>query len=202
MWPGTRPRDLALRWSRSKEPPTRGPRETRGFRGVGNTGLSVFDIRAGRSAEACLGVPACGEWGAGGGPHKPQRSGRASGRTSKVGCGVWRTNPADLRRDLRLLNSLRAARNRARSRRPCVGAPQPAARAHRALRSEPRRRRQVGLADRAFRPPQPGRRGGRSCSARDGQGLAAPRLPRRAAGVGSCLRPRSPKPWLAQSHLG
>src|SRR5215831_5166078 len=37
-----RPRDLVLRWSRSKEPPTRGPRETRGFRGVGNTGARVF----------------------------------------------------------------------------------------------------------------------------------------------------------------
>ena len=56
--PETRPRDLGVRWSRSKEPPS--------------TGLSVFNIRAGRSAEACLGVPACGEWRAGGGPHEPQ----------------------------------------------------------------------------------------------------------------------------------
>src|SRR5215472_3399842 len=49
--PETRPRDLVLR-SRSKEPPTRGPRETRGFRGVGNTGVSVFDIRG--PHEACF----------------------------------------------------------------------------------------------------------------------------------------------------
>src|SRR5215467_1010351 len=87
--PETRPRGLGLRWSRSKEPPTRGPRETRGFRGVGNTGVSIFDIRAARSAEACLGVPACWEWRAGDEPHlgsprsrlrgvdKRQRSGRA-----------------------------------------------------------------------------------------------------------------------------
>src|SRR5215471_18459 len=81
--PEAQPRDLGLRWSRSKEPPSTGPRETRGFRGVGNTGLSVFDIRAGRSAEACLGVPACGEWGAGGGPHERQRSGWAFGRTPR-----------------------------------------------------------------------------------------------------------------------
>src|SRR5215472_11921839 len=61
----------------------------------------------------------------------------ASGRTSKVGRGVWKAAPADLRRDLRFLNSLRAARNRARAGRPCVGAPEPAAWAHRAVRSEP-----------------------------------------------------------------
>src|SRR5262249_23001587 len=58
-----RPRDLAVRWSRSKEPPS--------------TALSVFDTGAGRSVEVCLGVPACGEWRAGEGPHERQRSGRA-----------------------------------------------------------------------------------------------------------------------------
>src|SRR5262249_23590631 len=74
-----RPRDLAVRWSRSKEPPTRGRRETRGFRGVGNTALSVFDARAGRSAEACLGVPACGQWRAGDGPHRGPHQARFVG---------------------------------------------------------------------------------------------------------------------------
>src|SRR5262252_6539341 len=51
--PETRARDLAFRWSRSKEPPS--------------TGVSVFNIRAARSAEG----------DAGDGPHEPQRSGRA-----------------------------------------------------------------------------------------------------------------------------
>src|SRR5215472_2047384 len=111
--PEAQPRDLGLRWSRSKEPPS--------------TGLSVFEIRAGRSAEG----------NAGDGLHKAQRSGWAFGRTSKVGRGVWKVTPADLRWDLRFLNSLRAARNRARAGRPCVGGPQPAAWAYRAVRSEP-----------------------------------------------------------------
>src|SRR5262249_20053841 len=58
--PETRPRDLTVRWARSKEPPS--------------TGLSVSDIRAGRSAEG----------DAGDGPHEPQRSGWAFGRTSSM----------------------------------------------------------------------------------------------------------------------
>ena len=87
--PETRARDLVVRWSRSKEPPTRGPRETRGFRGVGNTGVSVFDIRAASSAEACLGDPACGEWRAGYGPHERQRSGRAFRPHISDRCTTW-----------------------------------------------------------------------------------------------------------------
>ncbi len=54
---------VAVRWSRSKEPPC--------------TALGVFVVRARWSAEACLGGPACGERRAGYGPHERQRSGRA-----------------------------------------------------------------------------------------------------------------------------